>query len=42
MVLASASSDIVTGVCMALVIGMAGMLVFRATRSRSQDQDEQE
>jgi hypothetical protein len=41
MALASVSSDLVTGVCMALVLGMAGMLVYRGSRSRSQDDEDQ-
>lgn len=40
MVLASLSSDLVTGVCMAIVLGMAGMLIYRGSRSRSQDREE--
>lgn len=40
MVLASLFSDVVTGVCMAIVIGMAGLLVVRGTRSREQDRDD--
>jgi hypothetical protein len=41
MALASAGSDLVTAVCMAVVIGMAGLLVFRATRSRDEDRDDE-
>jgi hypothetical protein len=40
MVLASAASDIVTGVCMAVVLGMAGLLVYRGTRRRPEDHDD--
>ncbi|WP_281171291.1 hypothetical protein [Patulibacter minatonensis] len=39
MAIASTASDLITGVCMAIVIGMAGVLVFRATRTRSEDED---
>jgi len=42
MALASTASDLVTAVCMTVVLGMAGLLVFRATRSRAQDVDEDE
>jgi hypothetical protein len=42
MPLASTGSDLVTTVCMALVIGMAGLLVYRATRSRSEDHEPDE
>ena len=41
MALASTGSDLVTAVCMTVVIGMAGLLVFRATRTRSEDRDEE-
>ncbi|MDO9408777.1 hypothetical protein [Patulibacter sp.] len=40
MALASTASDIVTGVCMTVVLGMAGLLVFRATRQRAEDVEE--
>jgi hypothetical protein len=40
MALASLSSDLVTGVCMAVVLGMAGLLVYRGSRSRSQDRED--
>jgi hypothetical protein len=40
MALASTGSDLVTAVCMTVVIGMAGLLVFRATRARAEDADE--
>jgi hypothetical protein len=40
MALASTASDLVTGVCMAAVIGMGGLLVFRATRARAEDRDD--
>jgi hypothetical protein len=42
MALASTGSDIVTAVCMTVVLGMAGLLVFRATRARAEDVDEDE
>lgn len=42
MALASAGSDLVTGVCMAVVFGMAALLVFRATRKRTEDFDDEE
>lgn len=42
MVLVTASSDLVTGVCMALVLGMAGVLVFRATRTRAEDREDEQ
>jgi hypothetical protein len=42
MALASTGSDLVTTVCMAVVIGMAGLLVFRATRKRAEDVDDEE
>jgi hypothetical protein len=41
MALASTASDLVTAVCMAVVLGMAGLLVFRATRKREQDREEE-
>lgn len=41
MALASTASDLVTAVCMAVILGMAGLLVYRATRAREQDQDEE-
>lgn len=42
MALASTATDIVTGLCMAVVLGMGGLLVFRATRAREQDRDDEE
>lgn len=42
MALASTASDIVTGVCMTVVLGMAGLLVFRATRKRAEDVDDED
>lgn len=41
MALASTGSDVVTAVCMAVVLGMAGLLVFRATRARDQDREDE-
>jgi hypothetical protein len=41
MALASLSSDLVTGVCMAVVLGMAGLLVYRGSRSRAEDREEE-
>lgn len=41
MALASTASDLVTAVCMAVVLGMAGLLVFRATRKRAEDHEEE-
>jgi hypothetical protein len=40
MAFASVSSDLVTGLCMAVVLGMAGLLVYRGSRSRSQDRED--
>jgi hypothetical protein len=40
MVLATFDSNLVTGVCMAIVIGMAALLIFRGTRSRAEDREE--
>jgi hypothetical protein len=42
MPLASTGSDLVTAVCMAVVIGMASLLVFRATRKRAEDVDDED
>lgn len=40
MALASVSSDLVTGAGMAVVLGMAALLVYRGSRSRSQDRED--
>ena len=42
MVLASTASDVVTAVCMVVVLGMSGLLVVRATRSRPEDVDDEQ
>ncbi|CAB4904521.1 unannotated protein [freshwater metagenome] len=42
MALASTSSDVVTAVCMAVVLGMGGLLVFRATRKRDEDVEDED
>lgn len=42
MVLASLGSDLVTAGGMALVIGMAGLLIHRATRTRAEDREEED
>ncbi|EHN11733.1 hypothetical protein PAI11_14030 [Patulibacter medicamentivorans] len=42
MALATLGSDLVTAGGMALVIGMGGLLVHRATRRRAEDRDPDE
>lgn len=42
MALASTGTDIVTGICMAVVLGMSGLLVYRATRSRPEDAEDRD
>ncbi|WP_282599904.1 hypothetical protein [Patulibacter sp. SYSU D01012] len=42
MALASTASDLLTGVCMALVLGMGGLLVYRGSRKRPQDREDDE
>lgn len=40
MVLASLGSDLVTTGGMALVLGMAALLIYRGSRSRSEDRED--
>ncbi|MGE4425294.1 MAG: hypothetical protein AB7G37_02445 [Solirubrobacteraceae bacterium] len=42
MPVASAAADVLTIVLMAIVIGMAGLLIQRGTRSRPEDRDPDE
>lgn len=42
MALASTASDVLTGVCMTLVVSMGALLVYRGSRKRPEDRDEDE
>ncbi|MGX6446748.1 hypothetical protein ACVU7I_01555 [Patulibacter sp. S7RM1-6] len=40
MPLASTASDLLTAVCMAIVVGMGGLLFYRGSRSRPEDRED--